>query len=220
MITDRTLAALCAGIYAYPGAIPITWDWFDDGADDDQICWGVKRIDGIDVIVMRGSSTFTDWKRDFDAWADPFHKTAIGRVHPGFLLGMEQVWAEAKGKVGHDIAVTGHSLGAARAGILTGLMVRDGIAPIARVVFGEPKPGFKDFADLILPVPSRSYCAGDDRGHDLVTDVPFSFPPEQYLHPTSLISVSVSPAAADPWGPFRYHHMPAYAASTPTTPIA
>ena|SRR5437899_85560 len=86
-ITDTDIAELCVGIYAYPGSPPVTWDRFDDGEDSDQICWGIKVVDGCDVLVFRGSTTFEDWRRDFDAWANPFGHSKIGPVHPGFLLG-------------------------------------------------------------------------------------------------------------------------------------
>lgn len=216
MISDKDIAQLVLGLYAYPDSPSVTWDWLDDGSADDQICWAIKDVDGTDVIVLRGSTTFTDWARDFNAWADPFNKTAIGHVHPGFLLGMEQMKSEALEKMtAKNFIITGHSLGAARADILTGLMLRDGHDPLRRVVFGEPKPGFSDFAQLISIVPSQSYCCGDDYGHDLVTDVPFSFPPENYVHPTPMTSVHNSPAINDRWGPFRYHHMQLYAAAIP-----
>ena len=48
-ITDRDVADLCAGIYAYPSLPAVTWDRFDDGEDSDQICWGVKVVDDCDV---------------------------------------------------------------------------------------------------------------------------------------------------------------------------
>ncbi len=54
-ITDKDVADLCVGIYAYPGSPPVTWDRFDDGDDSDQICWSVKVVDGCDVVVFRGS---------------------------------------------------------------------------------------------------------------------------------------------------------------------
>ncbi len=97
-ITDKDVADLCLGIYAYPGSPPVTWDRFDDGEDSDQICWGVKIIDGCDILVFRGSATFEDWRRDFDVWANPFVHSKIGPVHPGFLLGLDQVLAEYRQK--------------------------------------------------------------------------------------------------------------------------
>ena len=163
--------------------------------------------------MLRGSQTFIDWWRDFDAWADPFHKLQLGHVHPGFLIGMEQVWTEAKPLIGTKVVVCGHSLGASRADILCGLMVLDGHAPIARIAIAEPKPGFADFAAIIAAVPSVAFCNGDDDGHDLITDSPLSFPPEEYVHPTALTRVKSSPPPNDKLGIFAYHHWYLYAAA-------
>jgi surfactin synthase thioesterase subunit len=107
----------------------------------------------------------------------------IGHVHSGFYAGMEHMWADLKPMLSQPAIITGHSLGAARADVLTALMTVDSVLPVARVVFGEPKPGLLDLAKLITGIPGRSYRNGDDTHHDLITDVPFSFPPEQYVHP-------------------------------------
>lgn len=214
MITDAEIAALCVGIYAYPGQLAVAWDHFDAGQIGDNICWGVKRVDGTAVVVLRGSVTRLDWLRDFQSIADPFHHDDIGPVHPGFLSGMRGVERELGGLVARTepLIIAGHSLGAGRAAILTGLLVIDGWKPTARVVFGEPKPGFAQLASIIANVPGRSYRNGDDTHHDLVTDVPFSFPPEQFVHPTPVIPVCARPEPPDfaSRGMFAWHHMPLY----------
>ncbi len=213
-ITDTDIAELCVGIYAYPGSPPVTWDRFDDGEDSDQICWGIKVVDGCDVLVFRGSTTFEDWRRDFDAWANPFGHSKIGPVHPGFLLGLAQVLDEYRHAARGKLLVTGHSLGAGRASILCGLAIAGGIVPVGRVVFGEPRPGFKPLGDLISSIKeSRSYRNGkfDAFEHDFVTDVPYRIGPLQYVHPTPLIDVSALPPPNDEWGIFSYHHMQLYA---------
>jgi len=51
VITDRDIAALCAGIYAYPGAAPVVWDYFDQG-DDDGVCWALKRVEPINDHLL------------------------------------------------------------------------------------------------------------------------------------------------------------------------
>ena len=129
-ITDKDVADLCVGIYAYPGSPPVTWDRFDDGDDSDQICWSVKVVDGCDVVVFRGSATFEDWRRDFDPWADPWGHGKIGPVHPGFLLGLDQVLQEYRHGGSGKLLVAGHSLGAGRASILCGLAIVAGIVPV------------------------------------------------------------------------------------------
>ena len=149
--------------------------------------------------------------------------SCIGTVHAGFFAGMQRMWSELRSMLDlkAKVIVGGHSLGAARAGDLTGLMVLDNRAPIARVVFGEPKPGYMDLAKLIELVPGRSYRNGDQKHHDLVTDVPFSFPPFQYVHPTPIIPVLEMPSADgfSSMGVFAYHHTQLYAKATPETVI-
>jgi hypothetical protein len=217
--TDRDVAALCSAIYARPDVSPVVWDHFDAGADD-GVCWGLKRIGAVAVIVHRGSVVLEDWLRDLDAVSVD---TSIGTVHAGFFAGMQKMWSEVKELLvdGEAAVVAGHSLGAARADDLAGLMVRDGRPPIARVVFGEPKPGFLDLARLIEKVPGRSYRNGDQKHHDLVTDVPFSFPPLQYVHPTPIIPVTARPPANSfaSLGVFAWHHIDLYVQATPSTVI-
>jgi lipase (class 3) len=217
MPPDKDVADLCVGIYAYPGLPAATWDRFDDGKDSDQICWGVKIVDDCDVLVFRGSTTFEDWRRDFNVWADPSVHSKIGPVHPGFLDGLDQVlqeYQEFRGNPGRKLVVAGHSLGAGRASILCGLAIVAGIVPAGRVVFGEPRPGFPALAQLLSSIPdSRSYRNGKFNSfeHDLVTDVPVRIGPLQYVHPTRLIEVSALPPPDDEWGVFSYHHMQLYA---------
>ncbi len=212
---DRDLAQLCRGLYAYPGDLPVSWDHLDYG-DGDGVCWAVKVLGDTDVLVFRGSVTLQDWLRDLGAWATPWGHDLLGPVHPGFFLGMEQVYAEVLTFLvpGRDVVVAGHSLGAARATLLTGMMCARGRAPAARVVFGEPKPGFARLQDLLLPVPARSYRNGDAVAHDVVTDVPFSFPPEDYVHPTALSLVCEPPSEDDgQYGMFAWHGIRLYEAA-------
>jgi len=216
MISDALCASLCQDIYS-PTALIGEWDHFDLGADD-GVCWALKKIDGYDIVVFRGSITAQDWLRD--VYVLPFGqvsplKTRIGHVHAGFFLGMEHMWGELLPMLGNPVIVTGHSLGAARAAILTALMVTDGHPPQARVVFGEPKPGLIDLADLIKDIPARSYRNGDATYHDVVTDVPMTLPPQQFVHPTPIVPVCAEPTGDlfSRLGAFAYHHIQLYVAA-------
>jgi Lipase (class 3) len=142
--------------------------------------------------------------RDVQAFAV---SSRIGHVHSGFYAGMEHMWSDLKPMLKQPAIVTGHSLGAARAGALSALMAVEHVPPVARVVFGEPKPGLVDFAQLITCIPGRSYRNGDDTHHDLITDVPFSFPPMQYVHPTPIIPVCCRPDESEcaDVGVFAWH---------------
>jgi hypothetical protein len=133
---------------------------------------------------------------------------------------MEHVWSELRPLLMQPVIIAGHSLGAARAAILTALMVKDGVIPAARVVFGEPKPGLIDLAELIKGVPARSYRNGDTLHHDLVTDVPLSLPPLEYMHPTPIVPVCAEPTGDlfDRFGAFAWHHIGLYVTAVSAPP--
>jgi hypothetical protein len=204
IITDAQLAQLCADAYN-PQAV---WDtvWT---ADDIHVTH--KIIEGTDIIVFRGSVDFVDWLADFDAL--PHKHPRLGWCHAGFLRYMDLVFENIMAVVGKEIIVTGHSLGAARASILAGLLIDHGSALKARVVFGEPRPAFRQLATIIQQsgCESRSYR----NGADPVTQVPISFDPLlPYRHPSPLIDINVSPDPGD-LSPLQYHHINLYVKGVP-----
>lgn len=216
MSVQTDAALLCCSLYQYPNFPPASWDHYDSGDDSDAVCYGIIRWNGVCHIVLRGSTTFQDWIRDFYTVASPWGDSQLGPVHPGFLLGMRQVCGEIIPLLrdGEPISVDGHSLGAGRACILTALLTLAGKQPTYRVCFGEPKPGFQKLADILKPIPAWSYRNakpdGDWDDYDLVTAVPFSFPPEDFVHPAALTDVYAQPPENDPYGVFKYHHMTLY----------
>lgn len=214
--SDTFLAGLCNVIYN-PTTLIEQWDHIDVGADD-GVFWALRKFGGYDIVVFRGSITPQDWFADFRAMPIP---TRVGHVHAGFWAGMEHVWAELKPLLTQPVIVTGHSLGAARACVLAALMVADKCPPVRRVCFGEPKPGLLDFAQFVKDVPGASYRNGDTTFHDLVTDVPATAPPIQYVHPMPISVVTKKPGETlfARLGIFAWHHMPLYlAAVTALTP--
>jgi hypothetical protein len=219
-ITDRDIAALCLGIY--PGNPPVVWDHFDDGSGPDGVCWGVKHVDDVSIVVLRGTVTLGDWLRNFQAWVEPIHHDDLGPVHAGFYSGMRTVQRELTKEIvpSGPLIICGHSLGAARAVILSALLTRGGRAPIARICFGEPRAGFAPLGEILAPIgQQRSYRNRNATDHDEITDLPFSLPPLfAYQHPTELIDLTVSPMPHTPWI-FRFHVPELYAGATPATPI-
>jgi hypothetical protein len=213
MIADAEVASLCAAIYK-PAAVVSGFDHFDAGLDD-GVCWALKKVDGFDVVIFRGSVTFQDWLRDL--YVLPFGQfapllTRIGHVHAGFFLGMEHVWSDLRPLLTQPVIVAGHSLGGARACILTALMVADGAPPVRRVTFGEPKTGLLDYAQFVKDVPAAPYRNGDAVHHDQVTDLPPSFPPLQIVHPNPIQPVCCKPDGSEfeQLGVFAWHHIPLY----------
>lgn len=212
MITDYRAAQLCAALYDLPSPASVIFSHVDPGLDD-GIFWAIAREGDTDVIVLRGSVTPGDWFRD--SMAKPSYLSRrLGPVHTGFYLGMDNAWADMSMLLRHDapVAVVGHSLGAGRAAILTGIMIDAGRPPAARISFGEPKPGFAQLASFVAEVPAKNYRNTGTSGHDVVTDLPFTIPEFglNYVHSAPLIDVSGPPDPTDTSGLFVFHHMPLY----------
>jgi hypothetical protein len=218
MITEHDIAALCLAVY--PGQPLIQWDELELPADG--VAFGLKHFDTVTAVIFRGSVTLGDWLRDIEAVADPLEHDGLGPVHPGFFAGLPELWNRLKPKLTNKpCVIAGHSLGAARASLFTGLMVLDNCRPVRRLCFGEPRPGFPRAGNIIAGIRARSYCNGNGRAHDLVTDVPFTTWIEDYVHPTPLIPVCEPPSDADVQRDvlFAWHSMALYALVTPAIPI-
>lgn len=219
-MSDYDLAQIQLGIYGDLPQAP-DWSYLDaDGSHSGGVVWGAIPAETpggqVTVLCLRGSITAGDWIRDFEAWPEKILDPRLGWVHAGFFAGMEQAWATMKATTKPPYIVIGHSLGAARAAILTGLMKCEGIAPTLRVVWGEPLSGFKQLATIIGDVPARSYRNGHPTGmdHDLVTDVPFTLPPAIVWVRGSAVTDVFAPPTGDlfsEFGPWAWHHMPLYA---------
>jgi lipase (class 3) len=201
MPSDIDFALLCYSSYFLPGY----FDTVFQGDQDNQVWCGIKHIDKEAVIVFRGSSTFTDWTRDFSAkmFVDP----QLGEVETGFMIGLRDLLVSVKKETASatKIYITGHSLGAARALLFGALLVCEDIIPEI-VTFGSPRPGGAELKVLLAPVAIRSY----KNAFDPVTDVPFMLSLDPYVHPRDLIPIASQPIAADPWLSIRDHHMQYY----------
>lgn len=206
--TDIVAADLCSRIYQLPGDKPVAWSWYDDGSDD-GLCHGVVKIDGLWYWCFRGSVTAQDWFDDFEA-AAVYDTILHAHVHPGFNRGVMRAWDRVKSIVDGPWVACGHSLGAARADNAAAYAVLEKRAPTRRVVFGEPKPGFADFASLVAQAPGASYRNKNQQGHDVVPDVPVRLLVERYQAPSPLVDVAPVPAPGGGLDPFAYHHMPLY----------
>lgn len=216
---DAELADLCVALYGQIGAPPVQWDHLDPG-EDDNVCWALKKTDTADIIVLRGSVTVADWIHDVEAEPTMIQRYEdLGPVHSGFAAGMPKMWNEAIPLLHHDRPtwITGHSLGAARAAILAGMMLIDGLAPGAAVRFGEPRPGFAPLAALLARrgVYQKAYRNAGTWGHDYVTDVPLVLPEFPYAHGCPLTDIDAPPSGdlMLRYGLFAGHHMPLYAAA-------
>lgn len=215
MITDHRATELCAALYGRITDTPVKFSLIDYG-DDDGVCWAVAQEGEDDVVVLRGSVTPEDWLKD--VMALPYASRRLGPVHHGFYLGLDNVWNDLQPVLRRNAPtiLVGHSLGAARAALLAGFMVTDNRSPVARIVFGEPKPAFQRLADITKDIPTRSYRCGNGQEHDAITDLPFTLPRLGllYVRQSILIDVPGEAMPNDPFDMFTFHHIELYMKAT------
>ncbi len=210
LILDRDIAELCQGAYAYPGDDPVTWDYVDDGAGT-GVKLMVKEVNGISVLIFPGTENIQDCIRDLEAVAEtPLDDPAFGPVHWGGHQGVAVAIKRLNNVFGPRFIVAGHSLGAMRADNAVGYLIQAGTPPLARVVFGEPRPGFQKFADYIASVPARAYRNEAGIVGDPVTAVPFKLSNMPYVHPSKQIGFTSDPSWNDLWGPVAPHRIQYY----------
>lgn len=169
------------------------------------VVWAARRDYGVTLICLRGSFTTEDWARDAAAVANPFTHEVFGPVHAGFHAGLPDTWNLIKANTTGPYIVAGHSLGAARAAILSAIMKADGQPPVKRVEFAEPKPGWQKLRLYLSGVPSEIYRTVSPSGEqDHVTEVPIG---------PFVASGTVTDLRAVPMGvgPFCLHHLGLYA---------
>ena len=214
-MTDKAIAYLQLAMYG-DEVHDVAWD-DHTGTSNVRVVWGAKLADdGITDVVFRGTTDLAALLMDLHALHTQ-DVPILGRVHPGFYDSMEWVWQAVRSNIPPPWRFSGHSLGAARASILTGLAVRDGKPPVARLGWGEPKSGFAELAKLIGSIPTRSYrnsSRAGGRHHDPVTDVPAYFPNYEYVHSATLIDICSPPTDKPEWDLLAWHSCQLYAEGT------
>jgi len=208
MITDKDAAQVCVDTYD----VSAKWDhqWSEFG-----VYLYARILGDVLVLAFRGSTTPGDWLRDF--FAIPLYTKSLGTVHAGFYRGLPDAYMEVldliKQYTGKTV-VTGHSLGAAEALILAGLMIKNEYNPLAVITFGCPRPGFYALSEMLAcsGVPIRCYRNGDDP----VPLVPHLIP--EWIKPVQDTLIYTPPDPND-HEPLHCHHMPLYLAGTPARPV-
>lgn len=197
--TDLDLARICLS----SETTATGFDYIDDGADT-GVWFGIKKMQGFDIVCFRGSITLQDWMTDFQA--EMIALPGIGLVHAGFAKSMLFVKARISTQARPNPVVCGHSLGAARAVIYAGLLTqRLHDEPMKVALFGCPRPGAADLAKACENLKITSY----KNRNDPVTDVPLPLPDLDYqqvrpfIHVDGLVDTSL-PA------PFEDHHVVNY----------
>lgn len=200
MIAAHVLAELCNDLYAGDAGFAQVW------ANDDVVV-GLARVDGADVLVLRGSVTAEDWMRDFAAL--PVWHDKLGFVHAGFAMGMDDAFAEVRAAVGPRVVITGHSLGGARGRILAAMFAVHGMQVEQLCVFGSPKPAFANLGRII----EKSGMAHESyrNRRDVVPTVPLRIPPFlDFVHTEPWQACDAAPGEKD-LEPLRDHSCALYA---------
>jgi len=199
MITPLLLAQFSNAIYSQ------STGWDDYWTLDDVVV-ARKRVDDTDVIVHRGSAVGSDWVKNFTAY--PKWHSQLGYCHAGFLSGMDEVFSEVRVAVGANVAITGHSLGGARARILAGLFAYNKIPVDLLTVFGAPKPGFINLARIIQK--SGIVHTSFRNRNDVVPTLALSIAPFlEFVHTEDWQVLNAAPAS-DNLEPLRDHSIDLY----------
>jgi fermentation-respiration switch protein FrsA (DUF1100 family) len=198
VIPALELAQLCQQIYQTDQG----WDHY---WTHDAVVVAHKRTDAGDVIILRGSQTALDWARDFAAV--PAHHGALGIVHAGFVIGMDDVYKEVQEAITGRPIICGHSLGAARAMLLAGLFVADRRDAAQVTVFGCPRPGGEQLRGMLVTSDTR--LAAYRNESDPVTYVPIM--PGIFCHVLEPTQIHGGAAPGD-MSIFREHAITAYLA--------
>lgn len=142
------------------------------------------RPDGLNIISVEGTHDPIGWLIDFLAIAAPdqegVNHPTLGFIHAGFYTAAQAVIDRVADVASKEpYALAGHSLGAAMALLLGGLLIDRGVAPTKIGAFAPPRVGQGKFVKIVGTVPVSAYIFGND----IVPDVPFTilpaFPYEQ-----------------------------------------
>ena len=196
MLTDYQIIQIAAATYL----TEFPWDEWSEG----DVTFGIKHVGGFDIAGFRGSLTQQDWFNDIKA--DIYMHPLLGNVHRGFSEGIDLAYDLLLPKLKNPIILTGHSLGAAHAALIGGILAARNIPVSSIVLAGCPRPGGSQLSEILLQTPITSF----KNRFDPVTDVPLP-QPGGYCHVRSMIPLDEKPADDD-IEPFSDHHCYLYQA--------
>lgn len=188
--------------------------------DRDTVVLGhSKSADGSDIIALRGSKTVEDWLRDFKVY--PQWDSDLGYCEAGFLEDMDELAKELYDiffKLNmSNLAITGHSLGGARARILTAKLIKLNFPVCKLLTFGSPKPGFINLARIIQK--SNIQHQSVRNRNDVVPTTPLSIEPFlDYVHTEDYILGDAAPEESN-LEPLRDHSVSLYQQAVQTLTI-
>jgi len=130
------------------------------------------------VVAFRGTDDLVDWNNNIKSMQTPFNE--CGLVHAGFNIAYQSIKEELffyLEDLSLPIFITGHSLGAALATLLTAeIMERPNFESCYN--FGSPRVGDTAFANALADKPIYRVI----NNCDIITTVPISIPNIDYQH--------------------------------------
>lgn len=127
------------------------------------------------LLVFRGSITPEDWLDDAisETTVTKNRYPQLGEIPLGFGRGMVRFMGLVGPYLKMPLIVAGHSLGAARAAIFTGMAVSSGLQVNKLVMCGCPRPGKLDLKNELKDIQKINFRNGNDFICNLPTDPPF-----------------------------------------------
>jgi rhodanese-related sulfurtransferase len=204
MLSDLACCDLCQS--QYDGEAIFDHDFTNDQGD--RYC--IKYHPDCTAVVHEGSHDTLNWYHNFQA--EMISVPDFGGVEKGFYNGLPEVMVQALPLIPKDkpVYVTGHSRGAARAGIMAAILIKQGYDVIV-VVFGSPRAGDKEFSSILegakLRRSYRNYHDFDNQ--DFVCDMPLFCPLtfRNFCSPIAYRMIDERPNDPDAWGILAYHHL-------------
>jgi triacylglycerol lipase len=144
-------------------------EWFDENNTQAFIAVDAERM----IISVRGTDGLADAMTDINV---DLVDGVGGRVHEGFNTSASRLWRTVWDSVKHrgkrSLFITGHSLGAGIAAILTARLVQQKDEPINGVyLYGMPRAGDRKFASSFNDSFDNAFRFVNN--NDIVTRTPF-----------------------------------------------
>lgn len=208
--TDLALVKAAAATYD-PAAIP-------DFVDINKAIrvFVTKRDDGLQIIAIEGTHSPIGWALDFIAAATEdqqgMNHATLGFIHAGFYgAALTALTRCSLVAAAGPYAICGHSLGAALALLIGGLLSQDelngrSLAPVKIGAFAPPKVGGAQFIKAISAIPFCAYRYGND----IVPTVPLTVRP--WLPYEQIPLIELSDTNMPRLGVFQSHHIDNYVA--------
>lgn len=201
MVSDLDLIDIQARI-----ADPSQNSYWDHLINDPECYCAIKHLSADEsALVFRGTNTPLDFFNDLDE--EPVYDPQIGPVHGGSFRGVRARHQNIVALLHPRVYVLGYSLGAMRAFQEAGLLIANGIMPVAVRGWACPRPGFCQLSQIVARCPNALWW----RNHlDAITYFPYRL--GAYRHAGDERQVNVHPAFPDPWLFLAPHHLELYRA--------